>query len=72
MLGAFQEVPQHEESPQDHRQGNTMSDLHDLLEEARLERALLERRPSEQTGFMDVADEYAEQEPEDQELQETE
>lgn len=49
-----------------------MSDFHDLLEEARLERALLERRPSEQTGVMDVADEYAEQEPEDQELQETE
>lgn len=47
-----------------------MSDFHDLLEEARLERALLERRPSEQTGFMDVADEYAEDEPEEEELSE--
>lgn len=49
-----------------------MSTREDWIEEARLERAVWERRPSEQTGFMDVADEYAEQEPETEELEDEE
>lgn len=46
-----------------------MSDLLDWLEEARIERMMLERRPSSQTGLYEpsVLDEFAEDEPEDEE-----
>jgi len=42
-----------------------VSDLYDLIEEARIERAMLERRPDPQTGF--IEDTFAMDEPEDQE-----
>lgn len=44
-----------------------MSMPEDWIEDARIERARLERRPNPQTGFLDVEDEFIDDEPEDEE-----
>lgn len=51
-----------------------MSMPEDWIEDARIERARLERRPNPQTGFFDdgVEDLYADDEPEDEEYSDDE
>ena len=49
-----------------------MSTELDWAEDARIERARLRERPDPQTGFLDAADEFYDDEPEDEEPEELE
>lgn len=51
--------------------GSLVSDLADWLEDAHIERMLLERRPSGQTGFTDIVEDmFYQDEPETEEPEE--